>query len=89
MVSKRFPAQRSHELISASEIACFAYCPEQWRLQYGLRLPPANQAALKAGVRHHRRKGLAERLAGGLIASGRLVAVIGLLALLWLLWGFR
>ena len=85
----RYRRRSLDELISASEIACFAYCPEQWRLQYGLRLTPANQAALKAGTRHHRRKALAERLAGHLIAIGRLVAVIGLLALLWLLWGFR
>ena len=27
--------------ITASEIACFAYCPEQWRLEYGLKLLPA------------------------------------------------
>ena len=34
------------EMISAAEIACFAYCPEQCRLQYGLELLPANRAAL-------------------------------------------
>ena len=26
------------ELITASEIACFTYCPEHWRLEYGLEL---------------------------------------------------
>ena len=74
------------ELIDASEIACFAYCPEQWRLQYGLGLTSQNQAALQAGTRHHARKAVAERLAGSLVAVGRLVAVIAILGLLLLLW---
>ena len=37
---------RGEGLVTATEIACFAYCPEQWRLQYGLGLPAENQAAL-------------------------------------------
>ena len=32
-------------MISASEIACWAYCPEQWRLQYGLGLEPENKGS--------------------------------------------
>jgi hypothetical protein len=32
------------KLISASEIACYAYCSEQWRLEYGLGLASDNQA---------------------------------------------
>jgi len=31
-------------MVTAQEIACYAYCPEQWRLQYGLGLEPANRA---------------------------------------------
>lgn len=70
--------------LSAQEIACYAYCPEQWRLQYGLKLPPGNRAALDTGTRHHERKALAERLAGGLIAVGRFLAVLAVLGLfLW------
>ena len=38
--------KNSPELVGAAEIACFAYCPEQWRLEYGLGLKPGNQAAL-------------------------------------------
>jgi hypothetical protein len=52
-------------VITASEIACFAYCPEQWRLQYGLGLETENREALAAGDRHHARKAAAERVAGG------------------------
>ena len=78
-------------LVSAQEVACFAYCPEQWRLQYGLGLPSGNRAALDAGTRHHARKTVAEIIAGGLIALGRALALLAGLVLLtglllWLLW---
>ncbi len=69
-------------LISAQEIACFAYCPEQWRLEYGLGLPPENRAALDAGNRHHSRKAVAERIASGLVMLGRALVVVAFLVLL-------
>jgi hypothetical protein len=76
------------DLVTASEIACWAYCPEQWRLQYGLGLAPENRAELEAGRRHHGRKAAAERLAGGSLALGRLLAVLAALGLLlWLVLG--
>ena len=76
------------DLVTAAEIACWAYCPEQWRLQYGQGLPPANRAALDAGTRHHEQKAVAEQVAGGSIGLGRLLVVVGLvvLLLLWLVW---
>jgi hypothetical protein len=64
-------------LISASEIACYAYCPEQYRLQYGLELLPANRAALDAGTRHHWWKAIAERIAGVAIGIGRALSLVG------------
>ena len=78
---------RSDELITASEIACFAYCAEQWRLHYGLGQAPENRAALDAGTRHHASKALAERLASVAILLGRCLAVLGALTvfLVWLL----
>jgi hypothetical protein len=80
--------QGKDDLITASEIACFAYCPEQWRYQYGLGLAATNQAALHAGTRHHERKAVAERVAGGSIGIGRTLVVVALvlLLLLWLVW---
>jgi hypothetical protein len=54
-------------------------------LQHGLGLPSANQAGLNAGVRHHARKAVAERLAGGSMMLGRVLVVIALLVLV-LLW---
>jgi PD-(D/E)XK nuclease superfamily len=73
--------------VTASEIACWAYCPEQWRLQYGLGLQAQNQAAMDRGSRHHAAKAVAERIAGAALALGRLLMLAGLLALLlWVLW---
>jgi hypothetical protein len=88
MRQRRKTAGRGDRLNSAQEIACFAYCPEQWRLQYGLELLPANQAALTAGDRHHTWNALAERFAGMVIGVGRVVVIIAVvvLALLWLAW---
>jgi hypothetical protein len=73
-------------LVTATEIACFVYCPEQWRLQYGLGLPAENQAALDAGQRHHAGKAGAERLAGWLIRLGLALLIAALLGFLaWIL----
>jgi hypothetical protein len=74
------------DLVTAAEIAAFAYCPEQWRLEYGLGLEPDNRAALKAGTRHHERKAVAEWFAGVLIMLGRFLAVVAAVVLLLLLW---
>ena len=75
-------------MVSASEIACWAYCPEQWRIQYGLGLEPENQPSLDAGNRHHAWKVLAERMAGWAIGLGKalVLAAVLLLGLLWLVW---
>jgi hypothetical protein len=78
--------KRPEDLITASEVAAFAFCCEQWRLEHGLGLPAGNEAARQAGRRHHGRKALAEWLAGGSIALGRfLVIVAGLVLVLLLL----
>ena len=79
--------QGSDGMISATEIASWAYCPEAWRLQYGLGLKLGNQQALAAGTRHHRTKSLAERIAGWSIALGRAVIVmVAMLLILWFWW---
>lgn len=81
--------RKSDDLITAEEMACFAYCPEQWRLQYGLGLKPSNRAGLAAGTRHHDRKAVAERIASGWIGLGKaliVAAVLVLLVALWLAW---
>jgi hypothetical protein len=69
---------RRTELASATEIATFVYCPEAWRLEYGLGLKAENREALDAGNRHHARKAVAERIAGGALRTGRMLVVIAL-----------
>jgi hypothetical protein len=76
--------QSPDDLISAEEMACFAYCPEQWRLQYGQNLPSANRAIMTAGTRHHEKKAIAEWIAASSIGLGRILAVVALLLLLFL-----
>ncbi len=75
-------------MVTASEIACFVYCPEQWRLEYGLGLKPANRGTRNAGTRHHERKAVAERVTGGSIGLGRALVAVALVVLL-LLWMWR
>ena len=57
-------------------------CPELWRLEYGLGLKPANRAATAAGTRHHTVEAAGERVAGGSILLGWVVAAMSLLVLL-------
>ena len=66
---RRGRRQDRNNLVAAAEIAAFVYCPEQWRLQSGLGLVPANRAALDAGNRHHAGKAVAERIAGGAVVE--------------------
>ncbi len=73
-------------MISAAEIACFACCPEQWRLEYGLGLAAGDAESRAAGTRCHARKAVAERMAGGSITLGRIMAATALVVLLLLLW---
>jgi hypothetical protein len=74
------------DVVTATEIAKFVYCPEQWRLEYGLGLKPGNRPALDAGTRHHEEKAAAEQIAGGSITLGRFLVVVAALVLIVLLW---
>jgi len=87
-MQQRHMRQRPEDVISASEIAAFAYCPEAWRLEHGLGLEAQNRAARDAGTRHHARKAVAERVAGGAMGLGKILVLVALLylGLLWLVW---
>jgi hypothetical protein len=80
--------RRDGDFITASEMGCYVYCKEQWRLEYVLGVKPENRAVLDAGTRHHSRKAVAERVAGRSIGLGRLLVGVALvvLLLLWLVW---
>ena len=77
---------KSPEIVTASEIAEFVYCPEAWRLAR-LGHESTNQPEREAGTTHHARKATAERVAGGSIAVGRWLILAALLALA-ALWAF-
>ena len=78
--------QKPDDLITAAEIASWAYCPEAWRLENGLGLEGSNRQSRASGERHHARKAVAEQVAGGSITLGRLLAVLAAVVLLLLLW---
>jgi hypothetical protein len=77
-------------LVTASEVGSYVYCPEAWRLEFGLGLRAGNQPVRTAGERHHGEKLVAERIAGASIGLGRLLLIIAAIMLvalvLWLRW---
>lgn len=78
--------QRS-DIVSATEIADWAWCPEAWRLK-SLGHDSSNQAALKRGEKHHGRKAWYEVLSRSAISFGWwLVALAVVLVVLALVMG--
>lgn len=69
------------EWISATELASYAYCPEAWRLEHGLKLRPGNERARAKGVRVHERWQRVERRSAWWIRVAVLCLTIA--ALLW------
>ena len=49
--------RRDNDVVSASEIASWAWCPESWRLE-SLGAEPENQAELARGKAFHARTGV-------------------------------
>lgn len=73
--------QRS-DIVSASEIADWAWCPEAWRLR-SIGHAPGNPDVLKRGEEHHARKAVFEERSGSTISFGWwLIALGGLVAIL-------
>ncbi len=74
------------QTVTATEVANWVYCPEQWRLEYGLKLTPGNRSTLDRGTRHHTEQAAVERVAGGSILLGLILIMLALLALAtWIL----
>ncbi len=61
--------KRSDDIVSASEIAAWAWCPESWRLN-SLGKTPKNQADLKRGEKHHAKKAAFEERSRSAISLG-------------------
>ena len=59
MAGREFSHSTS-DVVSATEIASYVYCPEQWRLQHGLGHPSTNTASLAQGASLHRKTATVE-----------------------------
>jgi hypothetical protein len=71
------------DVVSASEIGSWVFCPEAWRLQ-ALGHESGNVAALEAGERRHEETAAFEVQSGAALTLGRwlIAAVVLLLAAL-------
>ena len=72
--------RRDDDVVSASEIASWAWCPESWRLQ-SLGHEPENRAAMKRGEKSHARTAAFEERSRWAISLGWWLLVAGLLLL--------
>ena len=69
---------RNDDVVSASEIAAWAWCPESWRLS-SLGHEPGNWAVLKRGEKRHTLTALFERWSILVIKLGIWLLVVALL----------
>ena len=77
--------KRSNDVVSASEIASWAWCPESWRLD-SLGAEPSNRVELARGETHHASKAAFEERSRSAISLGwYLLVFAGLVALVALL----
>jgi hypothetical protein len=79
MPPPRKPKNRS-DVVSASEIASFVYCPEQWRLQCALGNEPQNRESLARGESFHRSTARFDVWTRRLARLGALLILLALLA---------
>jgi hypothetical protein len=78
---RRVPPSNS-DVVSATEIASYVYCPEQWRFQHGLGNSSTNTALLARGAALHRKTAAVEvRSRRALRLGFVLVVLAALLAL--------
>jgi hypothetical protein len=79
--------KRSDDVVSASDIASWAWCPESWRLD-SLGAEPSNRVELARGETHHVQKAAFEERSRSALSLGwclLFAALVGLVALLALL----
>jgi PD-(D/E)XK nuclease superfamily len=69
------------DVVSASEIASWVYCPEQWRLQYGLGHKSENVASLDRGERFHKSTAVVERSSRRILRLAVILIVVAALLL--------
>jgi hypothetical protein len=66
--------------VTATEIAGYAYCPEAWRLTYGLGRKGGKLAEKAKGTRSHTRWERAEKTSSKLLRFGLLLLLLTVLA---------
>ena len=67
------------EMVSASEIASYAFCPEAWRLGPGLGLRPNNERELTRGEKSHAKIAVLERTSQAAFWLGVALLLLGAL----------
>jgi hypothetical protein len=70
--------KRTDDVVSASEIAAWAWCPESFRLD-ALGLEPENRAAIERGEQFHARTAAFEERSRSAISVGWWLLVLALL----------
>lgn len=76
-------------MISATEIASWAFCPEAWRLEHGLKFKPGNARSRAAGERHHVAKARVEQVAERSIGLGSVLLALAALLAAYLVFRWR
>jgi hypothetical protein len=69
------------DLVSASEIASYAFCPEAWRLGSTLCLRPNNERELSRDEHFHEKTAVLERVTQGALRLGLVLILLGALAI--------
>lgn len=85
---ERTPSDPTRRMIRASEIGEYSYCSRAWWYRHVVKIRPQSREAesrLEAGSRAHARHGQAVALSGTLRAVGIVLALLGVLALVFAL----
>lgn len=85
-MAQRKSRSPNSEIVSATDVSSFVYCPEQWRLSV-LGNPSENLASLERGERFHEKTAAVEVTSRAASRLGLvLLGVAALLMLVFLLW---
>jgi hypothetical protein len=78
---RRLPPSSSG-VVSATEVASYVYCPEQWRLQHGLGHSSTNTASLARGAALHRKTAAVEVRSRRALRLGFMLVALAVLLML-------
>ncbi len=71
----------SSGVVSATEVASYVYCPEQWRLEHGLGYASMNTASLARGTARHRKIAAVEVWSRHALRLGVVLVVVAAIVL--------